>query len=86
MQSGSEMSGVVGGGLEFSGEADGAGCVGAEEIQAEASQEGEVPRRALPSIAMTRPFTAGQTSPSHTSNRNSSSIGDSVSKTLRIVS
>jgi hypothetical protein len=32
MQSGSEMSGVVGSGLEFSGEADGAGFVGAKEI------------------------------------------------------
>jgi hypothetical protein len=32
MQSGSEMGGVVGSGFEFSGEADGAGFVGAKEI------------------------------------------------------
>ena len=49
MQSGSEMSGVVGSGLEFSGEADGAGFIGAKEIQAKASQKGEV----LGSIAQT---------------------------------
>jgi hypothetical protein len=32
MQTGSEMSGVVGSGLEFSGEADGTRFVGAKEI------------------------------------------------------
>ena len=42
MQSGGEMIGIVGSGLEFSGEADGAGFVGAKEIQGEASQEREV--------------------------------------------
>jgi hypothetical protein len=32
MESGGEMRGVVSGGLEFSGEADGAGLVGAKEV------------------------------------------------------
>ncbi|MCK9988545.1 MAG: hypothetical protein AzoDbin1_05017 [Azoarcus sp.] len=41
------------------------------------------PRTALPSMAMTRSFTAGQTSPIHASKRCSSSIGDRVSKTRR---
>jgi hypothetical protein len=42
VQSSSEMSRVVRSGLEFSGEADSAGFVGAKEIHAEVSQEGEV--------------------------------------------
>ena len=42
MQSGSEMSRVVGSGLEFSGQADGARFVGAKEIHAKAAQEGAV--------------------------------------------
>ena len=42
MQSGLQVGGVIGGGLEFSGQADGTGFVGAKEIQGHAAHEGEV--------------------------------------------